>query len=457
MKQVLENSQMKKSIFGFILLVFVFISCEKFMQEGEVSLYDLTDEKSMNQALDGMYNRLARMYQAFYFFQILKGDDITCQCYENRITGYFHDPPSVNDEGRFNFDDDLKYEGCRGGRYFSDKDKPFLIWQDIYNTVIQANNIIEKYEKGELEHNSNGFVGEAYFVRAYCYYRLVRIFGQAPLVTNIDVSYTLSISKPEKIYAQIEKDLLKAISLLPINNSSARRPFVTPHRGSAKAFLAEVYLTMGGYPVNDHSKYSLAAKQAREVIDSADFFGFGLLPDYAEIWNGINNANMESVFSIYYNPDYENVRFGTNVDVLYHTYIETLNLNYYYEDKELIVETDFYNNFPKSYRKDVTYMNHLEGFVFKIDRQYDSITNTRVFDTVGIIYYDHYYDTMNLGDNLAYLKQNILDNIHERKLPIGEGNALHAVTNCSELVNDKNTSLYVFRYSHVLLTYALKC
>ena len=44
--------------------------------------------------------------------------------------------------------------------------------------------------------------------------------------------------------------------------------------------LAEVYLCWAGYPVKDISKYTLAAMEAGEVIDSADYFGFGLLDDF---------------------------------------------------------------------------------------------------------------------------------------------------------------------------------
>ncbi len=440
---------MKERIIWILVLVISCISCEKFMRDSEVNLSDLSDEKSMNQALDGMYNRLARMHQAFYFFQILKGDDITYLKYNNRTIRSLGDPPPVNDEGKLNFDDNLSYVGSSGFD-FSDYEKPFLIWEGIYNTLIQANNIIEKYEKGELDHNLYGSAGEALFVRAYCFYRLVRIFGQAALVTNVDVSYTLSISKPKEIYTQIEKDLVKAISLLPLNNSSARIPFATPHRGSAKAFLAEVYLTMGGYPLNDHSKYSLAAKLAGEVIDSADFYGFGLMPDYAEIWEGMNNANQESVFSIYYNVNYDNVGFGADREVINHRHIETLNLNYF-KYIDIIVETNFYNSFPKSYRKDVTYMNYLEGYAYHFDTVpiYDSLTGRFLLDTLAILSFDHYYDTMKLGDNLVYLKQHIQD----QQLPMGQ-KGLYTVTNYLGKVNDMNTSLYVFRYSHVLLTYA---
>ena len=57
------------------------------------------------------------------------------------------------------------------------------------------------------------------------------------------------------------------------------------HVEAAKAMLAEVYLTMGGYPLFDNTKYIQAAQVAKEVMDSAVVYGFNLLPDYANLWD----------------------------------------------------------------------------------------------------------------------------------------------------------------------------
>ncbi len=63
-----------------------------------------------------------------------------------------------------------------------------------------------------------------------------------------------------EIYALIEADLKKAEELLPDKKREPGRP----NKGSAKAMLADVYLTEGGWPVKDASKYALAAAKARK-------------------------------------------------------------------------------------------------------------------------------------------------------------------------------------------------
>lgn len=51
-----------------------------------------------------------------------------------------------------------------------------------------------------------------------------------------------------------------AVDLLPATNKSARIPYVTPSRSTAKAILAETYLSWAGYPCSDFQKYALAVK-----------------------------------------------------------------------------------------------------------------------------------------------------------------------------------------------------
>ncbi len=435
----------------YIMFFIVSLSaCEKIMEEGKADLSDLSDKEQMNLAINGLYNRCAHMHQAFYYYQALKGDDMTYVYYGNRA--YAHNEPPVDSSGRLVLHGPATYESGGGFGSFEESEKPLLIWKKIYSTITSANNIIDKYEKEKVPEDLYTYVGEAYFFRAYCYFRLVRLFGEGPLVTDVDVNYSLTTSSPREIYVQIEKDLKKAIQLLPGNNDQARVPYITPHRGTAKALLAEVYLTKGGYPVNDYSSYALAAETAGEVIDSAGFFGFALLPDYANVWNGINNANTESVFSLNY------AYFGEfNVSVLPEETLlypdEVLNL-VFFNETYIITETNFYNCFPADYRRDITYMNHLTGKVYQVEYipgYYDSITGMPMFDTIATFDFDHYYDTIAINDNICYLKQHIYP--QNPQLPLFSSDN-YQTTNYDEKVNDMNLSLYVYRYPHVLLTFA---
>ena len=83
--------------------------------------------------------------------------------------------------------------------------------------------------------------------------------------------------------------------------------------------LAELYLSMAGYPLNDQSKYADAARMAGEVIEQADYYNFALQADFATLWDDQNRHNSENVFVLTpakvisrYMSDYEYTDFANN-------------------------------------------------------------------------------------------------------------------------------------------------
>ena len=194
----------------YIFLILILFGCKKLMHEEDFKISQIKSADEMNIAMNGLYARLSQYMNS--------GDDERADDY-----GY-------NKMG------------------FSDAN-----WPALYNIVISANSIIVQFE------NKNGIssifrpaIGEAYLIRAYTYFRLVRNFGQVPIVKDVNVNYTLPKSSFHDIYSFIEADLLKAISFLPATMALSRFANETPCKGSAKVLLAEVYLTMGGYPLNDN-------------------------------------------------------------------------------------------------------------------------------------------------------------------------------------------------------------
>ncbi|MCK4855643.1 MAG: RagB/SusD family nutrient uptake outer membrane protein, partial [Bacteroidales bacterium] len=178
---------------------------------------------------------------------------------------------------------------------------PF-VWNGAYKSIQGCNNIIANYENATGDQAViNQIAGEAFFLRAYNYFWVVRLWGDAPLVldTHVFNEDILSIesSTIAEIYDQIIKDLQAAEGLLADKKPEPGRAGL----GSAKAVLAEVYLQMSGWPTNDASKYALAASKAKEVIDNEDTYGFGLMDNFADLWpnDSVNNdGNKEEVFAL---------------------------------------------------------------------------------------------------------------------------------------------------------------
>lgn len=146
-------------------------------------------------------------------------------------------------------------------------------WNNYYQGIANANVAIAKIPGINMnETRKNSLLGEAYFLRAYFYFNLVRIFGDIPLILE-----PLDKTSPElfaarsavsEIYTAIVQDLQTAEGLgLPFTDPTGRVSL-----GAVKSLLASVYLTMAGYPLqlgNDY--YQKARDKAYEVISSGKY------------------------------------------------------------------------------------------------------------------------------------------------------------------------------------------
>ncbi|MCE7058739.1 RagB/SusD family nutrient uptake outer membrane protein [Dyadobacter sp. CY343] len=171
-------------------------------------------------------------------------------------------------------------------------------WAAYYRGIANANLSIEKIPGIPAMNAAEAtkLVGEAQFLRAFYYFNLVRMFGNIPLVTeSVDLqSPQLKPSQAtvEEVYNYIVADLKAAeASGLPWADPSGKVSM-----GAIKSLLAQVYLTMAGYPLQKGAAYyELAAKKAEEVIDSKQF---RLFTTYNDLHNPAKKNVEENIFMI---------------------------------------------------------------------------------------------------------------------------------------------------------------
>lgn len=324
-------------LISFLLLIST--SCDKFYEEDLSALITsesgaLNDEVGLTAALAGAYNPLAGAMStglaSAHMAAILMGsDDLTTHKASNKaVFREFDQFNPVNNNARLN-----------------------VTWNGAYKTIQQCNNILANYEKATGNQAViKQIAGEAYFLRGYSYFWIARLHGAAPLMLDSHIwnPSNLSIAPVsiEAIYDQIISDLLAAQPLLGDKKPKPGRAGL----GTAKAVLAEVYLQMTGYPINDASKYALAASTAKDVIDNQTRYGFGLLDDYAKLWTTSTynaNANKESVFALCFD--------GTNRINTYVGIAARPGEMTGWDD--FFCEINFYNEFPDQYRKNVTFLS----------------------------------------------------------------------------------------------------
>src|ERR1700748_54357 len=97
----------------------------------------------------------------------------------------------------------------------------FNQWQGPWNAVYQANNVLTNYKTVPAQNPQeilaiNQSIGQAYFLRAFSYYYLVRVFGPIPNITTVlPVSDQPARDSVSTIYTTIVGDLQQAAALLP--------------------------------------------------------------------------------------------------------------------------------------------------------------------------------------------------------------------------------------------------
>ncbi|WP_313533341.1 RagB/SusD family nutrient uptake outer membrane protein [Sphingobacterium athyrii] len=144
------------------------------------------------------------------------------------------------------------------------------VWADMYNVIYRFNSVIDGLSDNNAISASAALqmIGEARVMRAFCYFHLVNMFGEVPLVTITDVNKTSTLPRVSvaEIYNWLASELEEAKDLVsdtyPGAVGTSSRAQV--NRSAAKALLARIYLFQ--------KNYSKAEQYATEVINKTDLY-----------------------------------------------------------------------------------------------------------------------------------------------------------------------------------------
>ena len=178
-------------------------------------------------------------------------------------------------------------------------------WQYLYIAIDRANALISNIKVIDDPNNDeqiewNNLVGEAHFLRSFCYFYLVRLWGEVPLriqPTTMD-NIHMAKSSTDVIYTQIIEDADVAKKLM-YEKGSERPGF--PAAEAVSMLKAKVYMQMAttedDVPNPGENYWQMAYDEASEV-----YFKYTLVSDYATLWleTGGNNT-VESIFEIQFN------------------------------------------------------------------------------------------------------------------------------------------------------------
>jgi len=166
-------------------------------------------------------------------------------------------------------------------------------WDALYIGIGDANLLIQNATNSTSTSDAvkKTSLGEGYFMRAYCYLRLVSQFGAVPLKLSPSTTVELEFTRqdPKDIYAQIVKDLQQASNLLPTAGGPYR---IT--KDAADHFLAKTYLYRSSEINSSWNSSTVAADLAAAVtLCDGIISRHPLAADFKSIFNftGINSAN----------------------------------------------------------------------------------------------------------------------------------------------------------------------
>lgn len=173
-------------------------------------------------------------------------------------------------------------------------------WNEIYRTIGRANDVIVSAKEFPFPVSTdelviNDVIGHAYFMRAFNYFNLVRLWGEVPLRIEPASPSTINLAKSsiKDIYTQIIADVKKAQELM---NDSVGEGMPRPQ--AADMLLAKVYMTLATAATEvqtpNTNYWQLAYDEAIKVYGE-----YSLLPSYNDLFNDTKGNNTtESIFEI---------------------------------------------------------------------------------------------------------------------------------------------------------------
>jgi hypothetical protein len=124
----------------------------------------------------------------------------------------------------------------------------------------------------------NRLIGETYFLQALFYFELIKRYGDVPMITKMLKPDLSELDIPRTPYSQIVDSIVtwcdKAIPALPIQYSDASKG--RANKGAALMLKSRTLLYAASAlnnPSGDKTKWALAAKAAKDVIDLSESNG----------------------------------------------------------------------------------------------------------------------------------------------------------------------------------------
>lgn len=289
----------------------------------------------------------------------------------------------------------------------------FADWTNLYTTINNANLILKHAQNIHFkrEESKNEVLANAYFVRAFCYYWIGRIWGDAPLLLDGFESDNQEGLFPTRnpadaIFKQVGEDADKALTLIPqnINKNIASKASISMLKADYDLWMYKV--RKGG-----DSYLRDAADKINYVLSNSSY---ALESNYADVFN--DNSGKEIIFEWSYIQD-EFTSGSTNDYLVPSQYVSNKYINNPVQTgshQQWCFYTQQYKTFLTSIPTDQRIKESFETFydssknqTFQWINKFKGhwVNNTRVFDSDVIVY--RYADAILMDAEIKLAENNI--------------------------------------------------
>jgi hypothetical protein len=185
-------------------------------------------------------------------------------------------------------------------------------WAEYYKVIGSANILIDVLEKGVPSLNdqqTRGYIAEAKFIRNYCYFTMVRLFGDVAYYTK---AYQKDDLPRENMVSVIKKciaDLKSSKNDLPLTVTDPANRGVRASKAAILGLLMNMNMWNAGFDApNKGAYYQETEALGKELMDGADAQGAPKLLPISE-WNVVTKGRSEeSLFELF-----STVNYGTTL------------------------------------------------------------------------------------------------------------------------------------------------
>lgn len=183
---------------------------------------------------------------------------------------------------------------------------PFGGWGGLYVNIHRVNDFIANLPAVEFnnEAEKNHFLGEAYALRAFYYYTLLKTWGDVPIITepigNIDpLGLSRERSPQSEVMTLIKSDIAASLNAFGSDGSFLDGKKVFWSKAATLALKGDVYIWSG----NLMGGGSADLTEAKSALQEVSNYGISLVPKFSELWGSENDDNDEFIFALQYKQD----------------------------------------------------------------------------------------------------------------------------------------------------------